>query len=56
MDQRGKTKTLSQVINEQDWHIVIGPRHYNTGWGDSGIGAGTDGIWENCDYYVGAQK
>ena len=56
MDQRGKTQTLSQVINEQDWHIVIGPRHYNTGWGDSGIGAGTDGIWENCDYYVGAQK
>lgn len=35
------------------WYIVIGPRHYNTSWGDSGIGAGTDGYWENCDFYVG---
>ena len=57
VDQKGETKTLSQVINEQDWHIVIGPRYYNnTGGEEGGIGAGKDGIWENCDYYVGTQS
>ena len=40
--------------NGTDWHIVIGPRHYNTSWGDSGYGAGTNGYWENCDYYIGS--
>ena len=52
-DEKESGKTLAEVIAEKDWYIVIGPRHYNTAWGDSGIGAGTDGIWENCDYYVG---
>lgn len=48
-------KTLKDIINNgTNWHLIIGPRHYNTGWGDSGIGAGTDGYWENCDYYVGS--
>lgn len=35
------------------WHIVVGPRHYNSTWGGSGIGAGKDNYWENCDYYIG---
>ena len=52
-DEKGSGKTLSEVIAGQNWYIVVGPRHYNTGWGSSGIGAGQDGIWENCDYYVG---
>lgn len=46
-------KTLAEVIKEEDWYIVIGPRYYYTGWGASGIGAGNNGIWENCDYYIG---
>ena len=50
-------KCLKDYIdNGTNWHLIIGPRHYNTSWGDSGIGAGTDGYWENCDYYVGALK
>mgnify|MGYP004661339623 CR=1 FL=1 len=53
IDEKNSGKTLAEVIAEKDWYIVIGPRHYNTGWGDSGIGAGTNGIWENCDYFVG---
>lgn len=53
VDEKGSQKTLADVISEKDWYIVIGPRHYNASWGDSGIGAGTNGIWENCDYYVG---
>ena len=48
-------QTLKDYLtNGTNWHLIIGPRHYNTGWGDSGIGAGTNGYWENCDYYVGA--
>ena len=47
-------KTLKDYFdNGTNWHIVVGPRHYNTGWGDEGIGAGTNGYWENCDYYIG---
>lgn len=42
--------------NGTNWHIVVGPRHYNTSWGDSGIGAGTGGYWENCDYYIGQRS
>ena len=48
-------KTLKDYVgNGTNWHLVIGPRHYNTSWGDSGVGAGTNGYWENCDYYVGS--
>ena len=48
-------QTLKDYVeNGTNWHLVIGPRHYNTSWGDSGIGAGTNGYWENCDYYVGS--
>ena len=47
--------TLKDIINNgTNWHLIIGPRHYNTSWGSSGIGAGNDGYWENCDYYVGS--
>ena len=53
VDEKGSQKSLADAISEKDWYIVIGPRHYNTKWGDNGIGAGTNGIWENCDYYVG---
>ena len=52
-DEKGSGKTLAQVIKEENWHIVIGPRYYYAGWSGSGIGAGTNGIWENGDYYVG---
>lgn len=57
VNRKGESKTLSQVINERDGHVVIGPRYYNnTGGEEGGIGAGKDGIWENCDYYVGTQS
>ena len=53
----GSGITLSECLAaSSDWYIVIGPRHYNTGWGNSGIGAGTDGYWENCDLYIGTQE
>lgn len=49
------TDNLNTIYHSSNsWYIVIGPRHYNTSWGDSGIGAGTNGYWENCDYYVGS--
>ncbi|MBQ9520345.1 MAG: InlB B-repeat-containing protein [Acholeplasmatales bacterium] len=48
--------SLGKVIGSQNWYIVIGPRHYNTSWGSSGVGAGNDGYWENCDYYVGQKQ
>ena len=47
--------TLKDIINNgTNWHLIIGPRHYNTSWSGSGVGAGKDGYWENCDYYVGS--
>ena len=47
-------KKLSDYsLSETDFYIVIGPRHYNDSWGESGIGEGDDGYWENCDLYVG---
>ena len=48
--------SLGKVIGSQNWYLVIGPRHYNTSWGSSGVGAGNDGYWENCDYYVGQKQ
>ena len=53
-DSTHSTDNLKTCFEKQNlWYLVIGPRHYNTGWGDEGIGAGTNGYWENCDYYVG---
>ena len=49
--------TLADCFAAQDWHIVVGPRHYRGSWKTSEeIGAGKDHIWENCDYYVGRKK
>ena len=49
--------TLEDVFDDEDWYIVIGPRHLgNDSWGDNGIGAGHDLYWENCDYYAGRKS
>ena len=55
--------TLKDYLDDQDWYLVIGPRHYHSGWGHDGIGAGGDknvddtlDYWENCDYYVGRKS
>lgn len=55
--------TLGEVLDDQDWYIVVGPRHYHQGWGHDGIGAGGTGTgtadadyWENCDYYFGQKS
>lgn len=51
--------TLADYLALQDWYIVIGPRHYNNEWAkdqDPSNGEGKDGIWENCDYYVGKKS
>ena len=34
-------KTLNDYASDgTNWYLVIGPRHYNTSWGSSGIGEG----------------
>jgi len=52
---------LKDYFAEKDWHIVIGPRHFESQWGGSNpekypIGEGLNNIWENCDYYVGQKS
>ena len=47
---------MQDVIDEQDWHFVIGPRHYNNSWPGDEEGAGKENIWENCDYYLGQKS
>ncbi|MBE6126447.1 MAG: hypothetical protein E7182_00455 [Erysipelotrichaceae bacterium] len=49
-------KTLADYLDDQDWYMVIGPRHYNEDWSGSDIGAGKDQYWENCDYYLGRKS
>jgi len=53
-------KTLADYFDDQDWYIVIGPRHYNSDWAESydsdDKGAGYQRYWENCDYYVGQKS
>ena len=46
------------MADENNYYIVIGPRHYDDQWGTDGkeIGNGKDGYWENCDYYVGSKN
>ena len=44
---------LCDLILAQDWHLVLAPRHFNSSWYGSDIGAGKDGYWENADFYVG---
>lgn len=49
--------TLADYLASQDWHIVVGPRHYKSNWEtSSNYGAGYHYIWENCDYYVGRKN
>lgn len=51
--------TLQDYLSEStDWYIVIGIRHWNNDWGTHGNnpGEGTDGWWENADYYAGKES
>lgn len=53
--------TLADYLNEEgkDWYIVAGIRHWHDGtWAPSGQnpGEGTNGWWENADYYVGRES
>ena len=49
-------KLSDYILDDTDWHIVIGPRHFNDSWASEGIGAGDDGYWENCDIYIGQKS
>jgi len=53
--------TLKDYLNEEgkDWYIVAGIRHWHDStWGKAGDnpGEGTNGWWENADYYVGKES
>lgn len=52
--------TLNDYLNEEgkDWYIVVGIRHWNTSWATHGDnpGEGTNGWWENTDYYAGRES
>lgn len=52
------TENLAKYMTDgNDYHIVIGPRHYEGTWQTTDqIGNGKDNIWENCDYYVGRKN
>ncbi len=54
----GAGSTLEDCLAEDDWYIVIGPRHHNSEWGvgEATEGNGMDRIWENLDYYVGLES
>ena len=51
------TQTLGDYMKDDtNWHIVIGPRHYNSTWDNWGQpGQGVDGYWENSDLYIGSE-
>lgn len=51
--------TLADYLNEStDWYIVVAIRHYRTGWATHNDypGGGTNGWWENADYYAGRES
>lgn len=52
--------TLEDYLNEEgkDWYIVVGIRHWNNSWQTHGNnpGEGTNGWWENTDYYAGRES
>ena len=52
--------TLADYLSkETDWYIVAGIRHWHDStWRPDGEnpGEGTDGWWENADYYVGKES
>ncbi len=55
----GTGHTLQDYLSETtDWYIVIGIRHWNNSWAKHGDnpGEGTDGWWENADYYAGRES
>lgn len=57
----GEIETTDKLANymkdETNWHIVIGPRHYNSSWESWGNpGDGLDGYWENSDLYIGSKQ
>ena len=47
------TKKLSDYSGGT-WYFAVGPRYVHTAWGGSEVGAGTNGFWENCEYYIGS--
>ena len=51
--------TLEYYLNQEtDWYIVVGVRHWNNSWATHGEnpGEGTNGWWENTDYYAGRKS
>lgn len=52
--------TLAYYLSQEtDWYIVAGIRHWHDStWGRDGEnpGEGTEGWWENADYYVGKES
>ena len=51
--------TLEDYLNQEtDWYIVVGIRHWNNSWATHGDnpGEGTNGWWENTDYYAGRKS
>ena len=52
--------TLAYYLSQEtDWYIVTGIRHWHDGsWSPAGEnpGEGTEGWWENADYYVGKKS
>lgn len=58
-EEKTTGNTLGEVLDAKDWYIVVGPRHYYANWAAHSTeysGAGKDGYWENCDYYVGRKS
>ncbi len=51
--------TLADYLSQEiDWYIAVGIRHWNNGWAKDGDepGEGTEGWWENADYYAGRES
>lgn len=48
--------TLKDYYDDDDWYLVVGPRHFENSWGHDNYGEGIDDIWENCDYLLGQRS
>lgn len=64
-ETKGETgHTLADyLLQPTDWYIVVGIRHWNSEWathgqlpGEGTDGQGTQGWWENADYYAGKES